>query len=146
MRVIVCIFVFSFGQLQAQEVAKKGAQTPKAKQHQFSLDELKTVDVLTGREAIQNPQAAELWHMKEKADRLNGIAGTQEARDAIRRFTNRFTRQLQIAVNLPANERITNGKPAMIWRQQKSLFLGRLSSSTCFRIKTQLGNESSSRV
>jgi secreted trypsin-like serine protease len=51
--------------------------------------------------------------MKEKADRLNGIAGTQEARDAIRRSTNRFTRQLQIAVNLPANERITNGKPAM---------------------------------
>lgn len=111
MRLIVCIFALSFGQLQAQEAATQSTPAAKAKKYQFSLDQLKTVDVLPGREAIQNPQAAELWHMKEKADKLNGVADTQEARDAIRRLTNKFTRQLQIAVNLP-ERRITNGKPA----------------------------------
>src|SRR5262249_10946966 len=108
----VCIWAIALGRVQAQEPKKPSTKAPATKQ-QFSLDQLKSIELLPGREAIQNPQAAELWHMKEKADRLNSSAETQDAKDAIHRLANKFARQFQIAVNLPANTKITNGRPAM---------------------------------
>jgi secreted trypsin-like serine protease len=109
----VCFLVASAERIYAQEQTKPDEHAQKTEKQHFSLDELKTVEVLLRREEIQNPHAAELWRMKEKADRLNGFADTQEARDAIRRLEGRFTRQLQIAVNLPEDRRINNGKPAL---------------------------------
>jgi secreted trypsin-like serine protease len=73
---------------------------------------LKTIELLPSRDAIQNPQAAELWHMKEKADRLAGEVKSKQEHDELQRLVNRITRQLQIAVNLPPNVKIANGKPA----------------------------------
>ncbi len=105
-------------ELHAQDTAKPSQEaTPKKSKIASSSDQalvntLKVIELLPSRDAIQNPQAAELWHMKEKADRLAGEVKSKQEHDELQRLVNRITRQLQIAVNLPPNVKIANGKPA----------------------------------
>ncbi len=73
---------------------------------------LEEVQTMPNRGQERDPQAAELFDSKQKADKVSLEGATAEDRNIARQFSEMRSRQLEIVIHNPRQGRIVNGRPA----------------------------------